>query len=131
MQKKTRQKQAVQSVFAAAAGPLGPQEIAAAARESVPGLGIATVYRCIKELMEVGWLVSVLTPVGTRFESAGKEHHHHFFCSECTRTFDIGGCVGGFDQFVPAGFLAEGHELTISGKCESCARRADAGLMVT
>jgi Fur family ferric uptake transcriptional regulator len=105
VQRKTRQKQAIQAVFADAAGPLGPHGVATAAREAVPGLGIATVYRSIKELVTTGWLVSVATPAGARFEVAAGEHHHHFFCNVCTRTFDLDGCVGGFDQLVPAGFL--------------------------
>jgi len=131
MQRNTRQKQAVQAVFAAAEEPLGPQEVAAAAREAVPGLGIATVYRSIKQLVEAGRLVSVATPAGARFELASREHHHRFFCDACTRTFDIDGCVGDFDRLVPAGFLAERHELTITGKCKACACRTDEVPQVT
>ena len=125
MQRKTRQRRAVEDVFAMAEDPLGPHEVANAAREAVPTLGIAILYRSIKELVEAGWLVPVATPDGARFETAAREHHHHFFCGTCAKTFDIGGCVGGFDRLVPTGFLPEQHELTISGKCKACAGRAD------
>lgn len=118
----TRQKQAVQDAFVSAARPLSPQEVAALAQEAVPSLGIATAYRTIKDLVESGWLVPVATPAGNRFELADIEHHHHFYCRMCSRTFDIPGCVDAVEQKSPRGFVAEGHEVTITGKCNLCAK---------
>jgi Fur family ferric uptake transcriptional regulator len=120
VQRKTRQKQAVQEAFASAGRPLSPQEVASLAQETVPSLGIATAYRAIKELVDARWLISVATPAGTRFELADLKHHHHFFCRDCSQTYDIEGCVGDVEQFIPQGFVAEGHELTITGQCKAC-----------
>ena len=38
---------------------LSPQEVLPAAQSYAPGLGIATVYRNVKALLEEGWLESV------------------------------------------------------------------------
>jgi Fur family transcriptional regulator, ferric uptake regulator len=120
--RQTRQKQAVQDVFATAGRPLSPQEVVTLAQVAVPSLGIATAYRTIKDLVESGWLVSVATAVGTRFERADIRHHHHFFCRMCSRTFDIPGCAEDIERMSPSGFVPEGHDVTITGKCDLCAK---------
>lgn len=118
----TRQKQAVQDAFASAGRPLSPQEVVTLAQAAVPSLGIATAYRTIKDLVESGWLVPIATPVGSRFELAEIEHHHHFFCRMCSRTFDIPGCVDNLETITPRGFVPDGHDVTITGKCNLCAK---------
>ena len=119
----TRQKQAVRDAFASAGRPLSPQEVVTLAQAAVPSLGIATAYRTIKDLLHSGWLVSIATPAGSRFELAEIEHHHHFFCRMCSRTFDIPGCIDDLETITPRGFVPDGHEVTITGKCSLCARR--------
>jgi Fur family transcriptional regulator, ferric uptake regulator len=120
--RKTRQKQAVQDAFASAGRPLSPQEVVPLAQKAVPSLGIATAYRTIKDLVESGWLVPITTPAGSRFELANIEHHHHFYCRMCSRTFDILGCIDNIEQMSPRGFVPEGHDVTITGKCNLCAK---------
>ena len=80
-----------------------------------------TVYRTLKALLEEGWLSAVEMPgQPQRYEQAGKEHHHHFNCNRCGRTFEMDGCPGGLDQMVPVGFKMETHEVFIYGLCEEC-----------
>ena len=79
MIRETRQRIAIRRVFESADGPISPEDVLALAQESVSGLGIATVYRSIKNLVEEGWLVAVELPgQASRYEVAGKGHHHHF-----------------------------------------------------
>lgn len=118
----TRQKQAVQDAFASSGRPLSPQEVVDLAKEAVPTLGIATAYRAIRDLVESGWLVPVATPAGNRFELADIAHHHHFYCRGCARTFDIQGCIADVERIAPRGFVPDGHDLTITGKCNLCAK---------
>jgi Fur family ferric uptake transcriptional regulator len=125
MQRKTRQQEAIKAAFSSAGRPLSPHEATTLAQSAVASLGIATVYRAIKDLVEARWLVPVATPTGTRFELASMDHHHHFFCRTCAKCFDIEACVGSLERLVPAGFVAEGHELTILGRCDACAAHAD------
>ncbi|WKB55385.1 Fur family transcriptional regulator [Eleftheria terrae] len=132
MQRNTRQRSAIREAIVAAERPLLPQEVLEAAQPSVPGLGIATVYRNLKSLVEDGVLQAVTLPgENPRFEPAGRQHHHHFQCLRCQRVFDVHACPGDLSRLAPAGFTVEDHDLTLYGRCSDCAkktrRRATAG----
>lgn len=60
--RETRQRKAIQKAFASKNRALSPKEIVAIASESVPNLGIATVYRNIKSMVEDGELEVVEIP---------------------------------------------------------------------
>jgi Fur family ferric uptake transcriptional regulator len=101
--------------------PLGPHEVLKAARAFAPGLGIATVYRTLKGLVEEGWLVPVALPgEPPRYETAGKKHHHHFRCRRCDRIYEIKGCMTDLKRLLPRGFRLEGHEVLLTGVCTAC-----------
>jgi len=120
MQRNTRQRKAIQETFAQAARPLGPREVLDAAVSAVPGLGMATVYRTIKELVDSGEIVPVELPgENTRYEPAGKHHHHHFHCRKCEGVFEVEVC--NFEATVPRGFRLESHEVVLYGLCARCA----------
>jgi Fur family ferric uptake transcriptional regulator len=86
------------------------------------GLGIATVYRNIKILLDEGWLAPVALPGEvTHYELAGKEHHHHFHCRACGKVFELNACLPNVQQLAPAGFSVQGHELLLYGACRECA----------
>ena len=123
MKRNTRQREVLREVFTSAGRPLSPQEVAVLAQVAIPSLGIATVYRALKEFVEEGWLVAVGVAGGTRYELADIGHHHHFYCRDCDKTFDIAGCRGNLRGLVPKGFVIASHELTINGTCRSCAER--------
>ncbi len=101
--------------------PLGPQEVLALAAERVPGLGIATVYRSIRALVDDGWLQPVRFPgESPRYERAGKHHHHHFHCRACDGFFDVAGCPPDVTRLAPPGFVLEQHEIVLRGVCAAC-----------
>jgi Fur family ferric uptake transcriptional regulator len=117
----TRQKAAIREVFAASGRPMGPQEVLREAASAVDGMGIATVYRNIKALVEEGWLVTVELPgEPARYEVSGKEHHHHFHCRACDKVFELPGCALPVKPALPRGFIATSHELVLYGTCPAC-----------
>ncbi|MEM7235037.1 MAG: transcriptional repressor [Planctomycetota bacterium] len=121
MKRNTKQRDAIRQVFERRIHPLAPQEVLEEAQALSPGLGIATVYRNLKALVDDGWLVPVLVPgEPDRYERAGKRHHHHFRCRDCEGLFDVEGCVSGLEAMLPDGFQLEGHELTLYGRCGGC-----------
>ena len=123
IQRNTRQKAAIREVFVSMDRPLGPQEVLEHASSQIEGLGIATVYRNIKALVEEGWLTAVDLPgEPSRYEVSGKAHHHHFHCMDCKRVFDLPGCPVEVKPQLPPGFLATRHELVLYGKCDVCGK---------
>ena len=117
----TRQKEAIRAAFTGANRPLSHDEALTLAQEQVDGLSIATLYRNINLLLEEGWLAPVDLPgATTRYEVAGKGHHHHFQCNRCGKLFELEGCSVGFKPSVPNGFRTTGHELFVYGFCDAC-----------
>jgi Fur family ferric uptake transcriptional regulator len=122
VQRRTQQREAIRQAIEAADRPLSPQEILDAAQEDVPGLGIATVYRAIKHMVDDGSLHTVELPgAPSRYETAGKHHHHHFHCRSCDRVFEVEDCPGSLKQLTPDGFQLETHEIILYGLCNGCA----------
>jgi Fur family transcriptional regulator, ferric uptake regulator len=122
MERNTRQRDAIREVFVAAKQPLNPFEVLVEGRRTLRGLGIATVYRTINSLVQSGWLNPVELPGDApRYERSGSGHHHHFQCRGCSGVFEIRGCPGDLKSLTPAGFLLEGHEVVLYGRCGQCA----------
>ncbi len=121
MERSTRQRTAISAIIDAAHRPLSPQEIVDGARDAGTAVGIATVYRNIKLLVDDGVIQVVALPGDNpRYESTGHEHHHHFQCTVCKRVFDVDGCPGNMTGLAPKGFTVERHELTLYGQCTDC-----------
>lgn len=122
MKRKTEQRSAIWRAIEESGRPLGPGEVLGAARAHCPGLGIATVYRTLKALVEEGALAQVELPGDPpRYEATGKQHHHHFLCRACDRVYELEGCPEGLRGLTPAGFSLESHEVVLYGRCAACA----------
>jgi len=120
--RRTIQKTAVESVFKEAGRPLTPQEAWDLARATAPSLGIATVYRAIKVLLESEELTRVEVPgEPPRYEIAGGAHHHHFHCRACGKVYSIEGCAGSLKSLLPKGFTLDDHTIVLHGSCSDCA----------
>ncbi len=119
--RRTQQRSAIRQALSEADRPLSPQEILSAARNALPSLGIATVYRNVRCLVGEGWLRAVDLPgAASRYELAGKVHHHHFHCRACDRVFEVEGCPGDLRTLAPKGFKPEAHEVILYGLCAGC-----------
>ncbi len=84
-------------------------------------MSIATVYRNIGSLVEDTWLTPVELPgAPSRYEVAGKQHHHHFQCNACERVYELNGCDLPPHAGLPQGFRVTGHEFFLYGTCADC-----------
>lgn len=118
----TSQRRAIWRVLELADRPLTSAEILEAAQASVPGMGVATVYRAVKALQLEGLLHQVELPADVpRYELSGKDHHHHFHCRICQRVFEVDACPGELTHLAPPGFTLERHEVILYGRCPACA----------
>lgn len=124
----TRQKLVLGEVFDTAKRPLTATEICEEARREIPSLGIATVYRVIRQLVSDGHIRSVEIPgTAPHYEKAARHHHHFFLCQHCKRLFDLIGCVRGVRALAPSGFRVQQHEIVLYGECASCVGRLAQG----
>jgi Fur family ferric uptake transcriptional regulator len=123
--RKTRQLDTIETVLKDAGRPLAIAEVHAAAARAIPGLGIATVYRAVRELGEAGRIVSVsYAGQPTRFEWAVARHHSHFICHKCQRVFDIDAPESvPLPKRRPKGFEFTGDEVIYYGQCADCRSR--------
>jgi len=121
MERATRQRDAIRSTIKTAQRPLSPREVLDAARVSVRGLGMATIYSNPQLLVAEGG-VQVITLPGEspRYEMKESGHHHHFQCTTCHRVYDVPGCPGNMRRLAPRGFTVEHHDLTLYGRCSHC-----------
>jgi len=122
--RQTSQRRAILRALRAADGPLTVHEILERAQGLVPKLGIATVYRTVHLLLEVGRIASVTLPDGEpRYEIAQVPHHCHFRCRTCGRVYALPLCASAVADgtLLPSGFLVEGHSVALHGLCTACA----------
>ena len=90
MPRRTKQKDAIASAISKNHQPLKIEEIHRLALLDVPSLGIATVYRTLKSLIEEGNVKVVELPgQPPHYEQSNKKHHHHFFCNSCNGVFEL------------------------------------------
>ena len=127
MERATRQNTAIREAIEAAGRPLSPTEVLDEARRHVAALGLATVYRNLKALVDAG-AIQVVTLPGevARYEVAQRGHHHHFRCDTCQRVFDVHQCPGDLASLAPPGFSVSRHEITLYGRCSDCQPAAKA-----
>jgi len=119
--RKTRQREAVRDALRDANAPVRAQEIQQAASLTAPGIGLATVYRSLKAMIAAGDVTAVVLPGDTRrYELAHLQHHHHFQCRGCGRVFEVEGCPTDLATLAPNGFVVEGHEVVLYGRCVGC-----------
>ena len=116
-------KNAIRAAFQQADRPLSPEEALLLAQKQVDGISIATIYRNIAALLEDRWLVPVQIPgASTRYEVAGKAHHHHFQCVTCGAMHELAGCDIPAKPKLPRGFKYSGHEFFVYGTCALCSK---------
>ncbi|MAW59965.1 MAG: transcriptional repressor [Planctomycetes bacterium] len=118
--RRTRQRESVRAVIEAATRPLRADEVLFLAREQVPELGLATVYRTLKLLVDEGELAEVKLRSGaTRYEPVQREHDSFFLCDACSRAFPIEARLTN-ELALPDGFTMRRREVTLLGTCPTC-----------
>ena len=117
----TQQKLIVAAVIEKSNRPLTPLDICEAAKVKFPLLGIATVYRSLKQFVGEGSVRLVEVPgAPPHYEHVSRPHHHFFLCKQCKQLFDLVGCVRGIDAMAPSGFQVDSHEIVLYGNCPDC-----------
>ena len=119
----TPQRKTIESFLEQATSPMLPKELHEQAQQALPSLGIATVFRAIKDMVAEGTVRVVEIPGDSpRYESVNRKHHHHFKCTACEQVFCIEGCPGNLETLLHPGFELTDHDITLFGTCSSCSQ---------
>ncbi|NNN03041.1 MAG: transcriptional repressor [Acidimicrobiaceae bacterium] len=112
-------------VVGGSTGFVSAQEVYSHARESGSPIGLATVYRVLKSLVDAGKVELTFDDQGqARYCARGETHHHHATCRQCGRTIefddpDVERWAGAYAERI--GFVEVRHVIEISGVCHTCA----------
>ena len=120
----TRQQAAVAAQLARMASFSSAQDLHARLRAAGDRVGLATVYRTLTTMAEVGEVDVLRTDDGEAlYRMCSTGHHHHLVCRDCGRTVEIEGpTVERWAERVAAehGFTAVAHTVEIFGSCAAC-----------
>jgi Fur family ferric uptake transcriptional regulator len=121
----TAQRTILLETMAHKGGHLNVQEVFQEARKRLPGLNLATVYRTVESLRDVG-LIDWYAPGSEPMQFALRDHenpHGHLVCRQCGVVSDLDlVLVYTFKQSVidATGFHIDDSHLTLQGLCEAC-----------
>ena len=124
MIRSTKQRHAIQQAFKDSERPLTPQNVLEIASAHVPSLGVATVYREIRRLLEEGVLAVVDVPGhSTCYEYAQTGHNVFFRCDRCGDVYGSKSVDVPLKGNLPSGFRVENHQVFLYGRCRSCSKK--------
>jgi Fur family ferric uptake transcriptional regulator len=89
-------------------------------------IGIATVYRTVQLLLEMGYLKQAHLPGGSavyEYSEDGGHSHAHMQCTSCGAVLEFReDMMAGIENAVldQYGFLVADHHITLTGLCKNC-----------
>ncbi|MCL2376540.1 MAG: transcriptional repressor [Defluviitaleaceae bacterium] len=92
-------------------------------QKKYPSIGIATVYRNLRQLTESGLVLQIATLDGVARYDGCADPHYHFHCKTCGGAFDLElNLIDGIEEAVESkyGFQVDSHEVTFTGTCTKC-----------
>lgn len=127
----TTQREMVLSVLAACPDKhLTAEEIYELVKVECPEIGLATVYRTIQLLLELGIIDRINLDDGfVRYEIGDsrpgeiRHHHHHLICMKCGKVFSFeDDLLEGLEEKIQetTGFAVMDHEVKLYGHCKEC-----------
>jgi Fe2+ or Zn2+ uptake regulation protein len=102
-------------------------EIYDSVRKRRPGIGIASVYRALETLTELGLVHRLELGSGAaHYEAAeaGGDHHHHLVCGDCGKVeaFSDDRLEHVIDSVSKqTAFRIDEHDVVLRGSCRTCA----------
>ena len=123
--KNTQQREEIAEKFLKADQHLSAEELYRRIHRTHPEVGLSTVYRTLKLLVDAGLASQRDFGDGiTRYEpSSGEDHHDHLICVRCGAIIEFKNLkIEALQKEVAAlkGFTVIRHRLEIYGYCEKC-----------
>lgn len=123
----TWQKDAVRHSLNEAIGFVSAQQLHLVLRNHGSTIGLATVYRTLAELADLGEADSLQSKDGELlYRACSTSHHHHLICRSCGVTVEIEAnrVEKWADEMASEhGFVQPTHTIDIFGICKNCQSR--------
>lgn len=119
----TRQREQILRVFLENEGHRSADELAALVRAANPGVGMATIYRTLKLLVECGIADEHRFGTDTALYEPAQGHHEHMICLACGRILEFEDDeLEILKERIAAshGFRMIRHTLQVYGVCADC-----------
>lgn len=120
----TPQRLAIYRALLAATDHPGPEALFERLHGEMPSLSLATVYKTLDTLVDLGAVHEVFGAGTEKRYDANLERHHHLVCERCGRIDDV--YEPRFDRLKPPrrlrGFRARDVRVQIGGVCARCRR---------
>ena len=124
----TPQRVAILAAIEEAGRALDPSEVLELARRRCPELGLATVYRALEVLGDIGAVRRVHNHKGCAGVAGARPGHGHYvICSSCGRVSEFSSCdARAFEEAAAreTGFSINSHFIELFGICSDCRRSA-------
>ena len=88
-------------------------------RARCPEVGLATIYRTLDLLSEIGAVRRLDLGDGPRYELA-EDHHHHLICESCGMVTEFERCPLDLRRMRGMDFEIRSHTLEVYGRCAEC-----------
>jgi Fur family transcriptional regulator, ferric uptake regulator len=127
--KQTEQRDTILNTFLETRDHMSVDELFRLVREKDPKIGVTTVYRTVKLLVECGLASEVSFDDGVaRYEhQVGRRSHHHMICTECGSSVEFfSPQVDKLEQEIGREFKfqTKRHTFQIYGVCAECAAKS-------
>ncbi len=128
--RRTRTRERLLAVLAAAEQPLTVQQIQSAVdADGEPPVWLSTLYRALESFEGTDTVVRTPMPDGSQavYELNRYGHRHYAFCVGCSRMVAVEHCPvdPGADCLADPGFRITGHKLEVFGYCTDCQKKED------
>ena len=120
----TPQKAAVKHALGEATGFVSAQQLHQTLKKHGSTIGLATVYRTLADLAQVGEADSLQSKDSeVLYRACTTSHHHHLICRECGQTLEIE--AKNLEKWADEvarehGFTQPSHTIDIFGVCANC-----------
>ena len=122
--RRTPQREAILEALGDAGDGLPLRLLLERSRRRAPGLGERTAERTVALLVDRGAVDAIARPDGhVVYRLCGRGHHHHIVCISCGAVAEIADCdvaAWAAGEAARHGFVVEGHDVTVHGRCAAC-----------